>query len=77
MKELKCIGAHNITAGRPRGLMGKNKFKAMLAAYEQYRSPEGLLPATYEVVHGHAWGKTDEAVAIPISQIGHYSFSDR
>jgi malonyl-CoA O-methyltransferase len=57
MKTLKQIGAHNITAGRSRSLTGKGKFQAMLAAYEQYRSPEGLLPATYEVVHGHALGK--------------------
>jgi len=57
MKELKYTGAHNITAGRSRGLMGKGKFQAMLAAYEQYRSPEKLLPVTYEVVYGHALGK--------------------
>jgi len=57
MQELKQIGAHNIMAGRQRGLMGKSKFQAMLMAYEQYRSPEGLLPVTYEVVYGHALGK--------------------
>ncbi|MEN8215255.1 MAG: malonyl-ACP O-methyltransferase BioC [Pseudomonadota bacterium] len=72
MKELKFLGAHNMTAGRSRGLTGKGKFKAMLAAYEQYRLAEGLLPATYEVVYGHAWGKQSAlpSVAIPISQIG-------
>ena len=67
-----------MTAGCPRGLMGKDKFKAMLAAYEQYRLPEGLLPATYEVVYGHTLGKQQQevltppsgTVAIPISQIG-------
>lgn len=73
MTELKYIGAHNLTAGRLRGLMGKGKFKAMLAAYEEYRSKEGLLPATYEVVYGHALGKKPAppagTVAIPISQI--------
>lgn len=81
MKELKAIGAHNMTAGRPRCLTGKSKFKAMLAAYEQYRSPEGLLPATYEVIYGHALGKQPReplapesgTVAIPISQIGRRS----
>jgi len=79
MKELKQIGAHNMTAGCPRGLMGKDKFQAMLAAYEQYRSPEGVLPATYEIVYGHTLGKQQlkepfappsGTVAIPISQIG-------
>lgn len=57
MTELKNIGAHNLTLGRPRGLTGKGKFQAMLSAYEQYRLAEGTLPATYEVVYGHAWGK--------------------
>ncbi len=60
MQELKHIGAHNIMAGRQRGLMGKTKFQAMLMAYEQYRSEEGLLPVTYEVVHGHTLGKVKE-----------------
>ncbi len=73
MKTLKQIGAHNITAGRSRSLTGKGKFQAMLAAYEKYRSAEGLLPATYEVVYGHALGKrkiepVSEAasVAVPV-----------
>jgi malonyl-CoA O-methyltransferase len=76
LKELKAIGSHNITAGRPCGLIGKRKFQAMLAAYEQYRSAEGELPATYEVIYGHALGKQERLaaepgmVAIPISQIG-------
>ncbi|KHD06328.1 hypothetical protein PN36_10285 [Candidatus Thiomargarita nelsonii] len=70
MRELKHIGAHNLTAGRSRSLTGKGKFQAMLGAYEEYRSADGLLPATYEVVYGHAWGKKPLSVAIPISQIG-------
>jgi len=70
MRELKQIGAHNLTAGRSRSLTGKGKFQAMLGAYEEYRSADGLLPATYEVVYGHAWGKKPLSVAIPISQIG-------
>lgn len=54
MVELKGIGAHNATAGRPRGLTGKSRLQAMLAAYEDFRR-DGVLPATYEVVYGHAW----------------------
>jgi malonyl-CoA O-methyltransferase len=73
MKALKQIGAHNITAGRSRSLTGKKKFQSMLAAYEKYRSLEGFLPATYEVVYGHALGKRKIEVsdakpaAIPIN----------
>ncbi|MDM8562527.1 malonyl-ACP O-methyltransferase BioC [Candidatus Marithioploca araucensis] len=69
MRELKNVGAHNIMVGRAKGLMGKGKFKQMLTAYEEYRSPEGFLPATYEVVYGHALGKIEpfsENEAIPI-----------
>jgi malonyl-CoA O-methyltransferase len=54
MRELKGIGARNATVGRPRGLTGKARLQSMLAAYEGFRR-DGLLPASYEVVYGHAW----------------------
>ncbi|MCB5186310.1 malonyl-ACP O-methyltransferase BioC [Methylobacillus gramineus] len=54
MRDLKAIGAHNAAAGRPRGLLGRGFLQKLTAAYEQFRS-EGKLPATYEVVYGHAW----------------------
>jgi malonyl-CoA O-methyltransferase len=54
MRDLKSIGAHNVTAGRRRGLMGRGRLQAFAAAYEKFRS-EGRLPATYEVVYGTAW----------------------
>ena len=55
MRDLKAIGAHNVTAGRSRGLTGKSRLQRMQAAYESFRS-DGRLPATYEVVYGTAWG---------------------
>jgi malonyl-CoA O-methyltransferase len=54
MRDLKSIGAHNVTAGRRRGLMGRGRLAAFAAAYEKFRQ-EGRLPATYEVVYGTAW----------------------
>jgi malonyl-CoA O-methyltransferase len=51
--DLKAIGAHNVTSGRPKGLTGPRKFAAMQAAYEIFRR-EGRLPATYEVIFGQA-----------------------
>ena len=54
-RDLKVIGAHNATAARARGLTGKGRWRAMTDAYEQQRQA-GLLPATYEVVYGAAWG---------------------
>jgi malonyl-CoA O-methyltransferase len=55
MRDLKAIGASNATAGRSRGLTGRRRLDAVRAAYEQFRQ-EGRLPATWEVVYGHAWG---------------------
>jgi malonyl-CoA O-methyltransferase len=73
MRDLKILGAHNVTADRPRGLTGKGRMAAMRAAYEQFRV-DGLLPASYEVVYGHAWApeqvQAPGSVAIPVSEIG-------
>lgn len=54
MRDLKQIGAHNVTAGRPAGVTGKRRLAALRDAYEQFRR-DGVLPASYEVVYGHAW----------------------
>ncbi len=78
MRDLKGMGAHNVTSGRNHGLTGKKKLKYMLKAYEQFRTADEKLPATYEVVYGHAWGNEapakqqqndDGTVHIPISQL--------
>lgn len=60
MRDLKALGAHNVTAGRHKGLTGKNKMAGMMSAYETFRV-DGLLPASYEVVHGHAWAPENKA----------------
>ena len=52
--DLKNTGAHNATRGRARGLTGRRRFAAFQQAYEAFRQ-DGRLPATYEVVFGHAW----------------------
>lgn len=54
MRDLKSIGAHNATQGRARGLMGKGFLQQLAQDYEQFRQ-NGKLPATFEVVFGHAW----------------------
>ena len=55
MADLRAIGATNANLGRGRGLATRARFKALASAYEAFRQPEGVLPATYEVVYGHAW----------------------
>lgn len=59
MRDLKSIGAHNATDGRARGLMGKTYFAKLEQCYEQFRQ-DGKLPATFEVVYGHAWRGKDK-----------------
>ena len=54
LHELKGIGAHNMLPGRETGLMGKSRWLKLQAAYEKLRT-ENRLPASYEVVYGHAW----------------------
>jgi malonyl-CoA O-methyltransferase len=55
MRELKAIGAHNVTQGRARGLTGRARLASMTRAYETLRR-DGALPATYEVIHATSWG---------------------
>jgi len=67
MRELKQLGAHNVTAGRQRGLTGKAHIRRLVEAYECYRR-DGVLPASYEIVHGHAWATSDE-ISVPLDRI--------
>ncbi len=64
MRELKAIGAQNASRGRPRGLTGPRRLAAMSKAYEGLRS-DGMLPATYEVIHATAWGGERRAERFP------------
>jgi malonyl-CoA O-methyltransferase len=77
MRDLKQLGAHNSLSARTRAMTGRRRFAAMQQAYERFRS-EDRLPATWEVVYGHAWVgakaqpqiDTGDGIAIPISAIG-------
>ncbi|RTZ67225.1 MAG: malonyl-[acyl-carrier protein] O-methyltransferase BioC [Aquificaceae bacterium] len=55
MTDIKNIGASNATAGRRKGLMGKQRLANFEAAYEDFKNDDGLYPATWEVIYGHAW----------------------
>ena len=54
MRDLKSIGAHNVTQGRPASLTGKALMRSVEQRYELLRR-DGRLPATFEVIYGHAW----------------------
>jgi malonyl-CoA O-methyltransferase len=66
MRDLKAIGAHNVTAGRPRALVGRARLKRMLDAYEAFRRDDRL-PATYEVIYGASWGAAGRRAAAAIA----------
>ncbi len=64
MRDLKAIGAHNVTAGRPRTLLGGARLRRMTEAYEAFRRGDAL-PATYEVIYGASWGAAGRPAAHP------------
>jgi malonyl-CoA O-methyltransferase len=66
MRDLKVIGAHNVTTGRPRGLTGRARLNQVAAAYEAARSGDRL-PATYEVVYGAVWGSAGRRALAPVA----------
>ena len=51
-RELKTLGAHNMTSHRATHLTGKQKIQEFLAAYESFRLNDGTLPASYQVLFG-------------------------
>lgn len=55
LKELKKLGVQNIAKDRQRGLTSKGTLKKLLQAYECFRNQTGKLPATWEIIYGHAW----------------------
>jgi malonyl-CoA O-methyltransferase len=70
MRELKTLGAHNAAHARHHSLTGKRRVQNMAAAYEDLRR-DGNLPATYEVVYGHAWGPAAARgdISIPLDRL--------
>lgn len=54
LRDLRQGGASCAMAARRRGLSGRSAWQAARDAYERCRR-DGRLPATFEVVYGHAW----------------------
>jgi len=64
LKDLKAIGAQTVKT-RSKSLTGKDKFQSMIKMYESYRQ-NGKIPATYEVIYGHAWKRVSEVGQIEV-----------
>lgn len=71
MHDLKNMGTHNLAADRATGLTTPRQLRRMLNAYETYRNADGVLPATVEVIYGHAWGPplSTNTVANPAGEV--------
>ncbi|MBL8382052.1 MAG: methyltransferase domain-containing protein [Burkholderiales bacterium] len=52
--DLRATGSVNVMRGRARGLLPPARLRRMRSAYEAWRQ-DGRVPATFEVIHGHAW----------------------
>ncbi|MEY3202173.1 MAG: hypothetical protein RIR70_1723 [Pseudomonadota bacterium] len=65
--DLRHTGSCNALEMRTRGLSGKSLLASLAAGYERFREA-GRLPATFEIIYGHAWKpqprKTAEGHAI-------------
>jgi malonyl-CoA O-methyltransferase len=53
-RDLRQSGAACAMQARSHGLMGRTAWQEMRTAYEKLAS-DGRLPATFEVIYGHAW----------------------
>ncbi len=62
MQDLRDIGAHNATAGRAPGMLGKARWARIVRNYETLRR-DGKLPATFEIIYGHAWKSVPKKTA--------------
>ncbi|PKY11956.1 malonyl-[acyl-carrier protein] O-methyltransferase BioC [Acidithiobacillus marinus] len=74
-QDLRKVGATNARTERSRGLLTPARLQKLRDTYETFRS-QGRLPATYEVVYGHAWSsgprqlsREDGAVVLPLTRI--------
>ncbi len=69
LRDLKRIGAHNIAQERARGMTGKHRFTQFRRAYEAM-AEEGGIPATYEVVFGHALAPSGDRARAHVHERG-------
>lgn len=53
LRAVKAIGANAVGAGARSGMMGRSAWRALEAAYEKQRQPDGL-PASYDVILAYA-----------------------
>ncbi|MDH5765380.1 MAG: malonyl-ACP O-methyltransferase BioC [Gammaproteobacteria bacterium] len=75
MKDLQLIGANTPLKNNAKGLLTPGKLQRVINEYEAFRENESL-PATYEIIYGHAWkiekknnGHGDREIHLPVDSI--------
>ena len=63
MTELKGLGLSNAARGRQKSLTTPAQLAAMISEYERFRAPPDL-PASFEIVFGHAWRLPSRSVEV-------------
>ena len=66
MGELKRLGVSNAARGCRAGLTTSALVEAMVSQYERFRS-DATLPASFEVVFGHAWRAPPRSVDVSLA----------
>ena len=75
LRELRALGVQNAMRGRHRGLGGRRLYTELRRRYEERRLPDGRVPATFEIIFGHAWrtgqgpGETVGEAVFPIERL--------
>ena len=76
MLDIKAQGANYVGSGACPGLTGKRRFERLTQRYSADYQKDGLIPATYEVVYGHAWARERRSetaskgeVLVPVSEL--------
>lgn len=70
LRDLQDIGAHTVLERQRVGLMGRARWQALQAAYARFKRVDGRLPATFEVIYGHAWAGTPQIPKHPQGALG-------
>ena len=55
MKDIRLIGMNNLTNIYSSENTSECKINAFEQAYDKFKTREGLYPASFEIVYGHAW----------------------
>jgi malonyl-CoA O-methyltransferase len=78
MREQRATGATNALRSRRHTLTGRTRFAAAAQAYDAFRTDEGMLPASWEVITAMAWAPEPgapireggfEVTSVPVASI--------